>query len=194
MKSARMCRLLAAAVAAVPATLSAQAAVRTVSFGVQGGFTVPTGEYADAGESGWNVGGFLQWRPVNQVFGVRGELQYHRNDIKDSFLPVGSSGNFGVTYLGVAPVLEVAPAGSGIGWYLLAGVGMYRFSTSYSESDISVSTDETEIGFNGGAGLRFRFGSANLFAEMRYHGVHVSDPDAGSSNITFMPFSIGISF
>ena len=184
----------AAIIVVAPLALRAQAAPRPVTFGVQGGVTLPTGDYSDYGESGWNVGGFLQWRPENQVFGIRGELQYHRNDMKDQVIfdnggSPGTTGNFGIMYLGVAPVLEVAPRESGIGWYILAGAGLYKVSSSISESGINVSADDNKFGFNAGAGLRFRFGSANLYAETRYHGVKVEDV-----NFTFMPFSVGISF
>jgi opacity protein-like surface antigen len=191
--------VLAAVAAAVPGILGAQAAVRPMSFGVQGGITLPMGEYGDVAETGFNVGGYLQWRPANQVFGVRGELQYHRTDIKDEVLDDFSpdaTGNFSLLYFGVAPVLEVAPPESGIGWYILAGVGMYQVKTSVTETGIDVSTSESEIGFNAGAGLRFRFGSATLYVETRYHGVRVDDDDAttSASDFNFMPFSIGISW
>jgi opacity protein-like surface antigen len=197
----RRCGLVAAAATAIalPAALSAQAAVRPMTFGVQGGFTLPMGEYGDVAETGFNVGGYLQWRPANQVFGVRGELQYHRTDIKDEVLDdfsADATGNFSLLYIGVAPVLEVAPAESSIGWYVLAGVGLYQVKTSVTETGIDVSASQSEIGFNAGAGLRFRFGSASLYVETRYHGVRVDDDDAttSASDFNFMPFSIGISW
>jgi opacity protein-like surface antigen len=201
-KLRRFCLLASAAVIAAPALASAQQAVRPVTFGLQAGFTMPTGDYKEVAESGWNAGGYVQWRPERQVFGLRGEVQYHRNDMTDEVIldnggiPGETTGNFSLTYVGVAPVLEVAPAGSSVGWYVLAGVGLYRVGFSISEGGIDVSSSSNEFGFNAGAGLRFRFGAATLFAEARYHGVQVDDddPSTSSSNFTFMPFSVGISW
>jgi opacity protein-like surface antigen len=172
----------------------AQSKGRPVLVGVQGGITLPTGDLSDCCNSGWHVGGFLQYRQPASVVGLRGELQYHRNDLKDSYIasidPTSqASGNFSTLYFGGAGVLEVAPQGSGVGWYILAGAGMYMTKFTVSQGSVDVSADKTKFGFNGGAGLRFKMGGASLFVESRYHGVKVED-----ANYTFLPVSIGVSW
>ena len=110
-----------------PFVASAQSAVGSPwSLGVQGGATIPTGDFSDATNTGWNIGGYLQARPANQVFGIRGEVQYNRNNLKDEFIfeeggdPL-TTGRISVLYGGLDGVLEVAPSAGGVGWYLLAG-------------------------------------------------------------------------
>jgi len=172
----------------------AQAKGRPILVGVQGGVTLPMSDLSECCNAGWHAGGFVQFRQPASVFGLRGELQYHNNPIKDEFISSidpasGATGNFSVLYFGGDAVLEVAPPGSSIGWYILGGGGMYVTKLSVSEGSIDVSSDKTKFGFNGGGGLRFRFGGASLFVEARYHGVKVED-----ANYTFLPLSIGLSF
>src|SRR6185503_13107464 len=82
-------RLLAAialvGISAWPGTLVAQKA-RATSLGVGGGLTMPIGDYSDCCGSGFNVGGFVQWRQPDQVFGLRGEVQYNRNNVKEAWI------------------------------------------------------------------------------------------------------------
>jgi opacity protein-like surface antigen len=91
--------------------------------------------------------------------------------------------------IGGAGVLEVAPQESSVGWYILAGGGLYNVKVSVEESGVDVSDSESKFGFNAGVGLKFRVGGASLFVEGRYHGVK-----AHESNFTFLPLSFGISW
>jgi len=183
---------LVTACGAVPMTVRAQA--RAIQVGIGAGVTLPTGDYSECCKSGWNAGGFLQYRQPDQVVGLRVDLQYHGNDMKDEFLLTlgatpGTTGSGTILFGGAAGVLEVAPQESSVGWYLLAGGGIYQFELSVNESGISVSDSQTKFGFNAGAGLKFRVGGASLYVESRYHGVKVED-----SNITFVPLSFGIAW
>ncbi len=190
--------VLAAAAGLPPHTAAAQfapsPASRPVSFGIQGGLTVPTGDLGDVTKTGWNVGGYVQYRQPEQVFGLRGEVLYNRSDFTDQFLldeggSVGSTGHYGFLSFGGDGVLEVSPQGSGVGWYLLAGPAMYRVEPSYSEQGITVSSNFTKLGFNAGGGLRFHMGGASLFVEGRYHTV-----SNGSTHFQFFPVSVGLSW
>ena len=194
-------RLVRAAVAAT-ITLAAVApqahaqlpVPKPFSVGLGVGGTIPTGDLGTISESGFNVGGFLQFRPPLSIVGVRGELQYHRNDIKQSLLddlgaPPGTSAYWGTLYVGATAVMETMPPGSPLGWFLVAGGGMYNIKGSASDGDVSVSDGETKVGFNGGAGLRLRVGAASLYIESRYHNVPTDD-----TNFTFVPVMVGIVF
>ena len=183
------------AAAAWPGLISAQSSRgssgRATSFGVGGGLTMPTGDYSDCCSTGWNLGGFVQWRQPNQVFGVRGEVQYNRNDIKPEFFSgVGNeSGNSGIFNFGVDGVLEVAPQDNAIGWYLLAGVGMYNQKYSVSSFGNTASDSRSEMGFNAGGGLTFRMGGANLFVEGRWHTFKVDN-----TTFALIPVTVGLRF
>jgi opacity protein-like surface antigen len=188
---------LAAVIAALPTTLSAQRSRdrgRAVSVGLGAGVTVPSSDYSDCCKSGWNAGGFVQLRQPDQVFGIRGEVQYHRTDMKDLFLRdlganPGTTGNYSILGFGVDAVLEVAPQEASVGWYVLAGVGEYRIEASVAEAGIAVSETHSRTGFNAGAGLKFRLGGANLFVESRWH--NVKDEDV---TFAFIPLTIGLSW
>ncbi len=189
--------VLAAAAGLAPRVAVAQFAAppagKPVSVGIQGGLTVPSGDLGDVTKTGWNLGGYVQYRQPDQVFGLRGEVQY-RNDFTDRFLvdeggSVGTTGHYGMLSFGADGVLEVAPQGRGIGWYLLAGPAVYRVEPSITDQDITVSSSDTKLGFNAGGGLRFRMGGANLFVESRYHAVSV-----GNTHFQFFPMSVGLSW
>lgn len=167
---------------------------KPVVVGLGVGGTVPTGDLGTFSETGFNVGGFVQFRPPLSVMGVRGELQYHRNNFKQSWLddlgaPPGTSAHWGTLYAGAAAVMETMPAGSPMGWFLVLGGGMYNIKVTGSDGSVSASEDETKFGFNGGAGLRMRFGAASLYVESRYHHV----PTDGEA-FTFVPVMFGVVF
>ena len=183
---AALCGILA-----VPRTGVAQRAV-LVGFG--GGQSFPTGEFGTDTKPGMNIGGFLQYRAPDKLVGLRGELSWHRNDMKEAALAeVGAdpstTGYWGTLYLGLSGVLERMPRDGAMGWYLLAGGGVYQIKPTISQAGIETSVSETKPGFNAGAGLRFRIGGGSLYVEARYHGLKVDE-----TNYTFLPFTAGIAF
>jgi opacity protein-like surface antigen len=194
--SARL--LIAAGVLSLVAFPSAQAqrrpAGRPVLVGIGGGSTFPMGTFGADIKSGFNVGGFVQFRSPESLIGLRGEVQYHRNDMKESMLfevgaDPGTTGYMGTLFAGLSGVLEAMPRDASMGWYLLAGGGVYRVTPTISTGAFDVSSSETRAGFNAGAGLRFRAGAASLYIESRYHGLKLFD-----DNFTFLPISVGVAF
>jgi hypothetical protein len=187
-----------AACAFTPTILAAQGSGspgRAISVGLGGGVTVPSGDLSECCGSGFNLAGFLQWRQPDQVFGLRADAQFHRNDMKDTYLlqfpnaGAGTTGYYNIITVGGSAVLEVAPPGSAMGWYLLAGAGLYRAEASVTESNITVSSSDTQLGFNAGGGLRVRMGGASLFAETRWHTTKIED-----ATFSLIPLTIGISW
>ncbi len=170
------------------------AAQRPVLVGFGGGQSYPTGDFGLDNRPGMNIGGFLQYRPGGALMGVRGELSYHRNDMKEALLSElgadpSTTGYWSTLYMGVAGVMEVMPKGGLIGWYLVAGGGLYQIKPTISQAGVEMSLSETKPGFNAGAGMRIRMGGASVFLEGRYHGVKLDD-----TNYTFMPVAIGLAF
>jgi hypothetical protein len=178
--------------AALPST--AQSAGRSVLVGVGGGGTFPTGDFGADTKSGYNFGAFVQYRAPDAIVGLRGELQYHRNDMKESLLfdlqaPPGTTGYWRTLYAGLAGVMEAMPRDARVGWFIVAGGGLYTVTPTVSEGGIEVSDSESKPGFNAGAGLRFRIGAASIYMEARYHGLKIDD-----AHFTFLPVTFGIAF
>lgn len=186
-----------AAVTAAPMVVSAQSGpgpTRPLLVGLGGGLTVPTGDFADGADAGYHIGGFLQYRRGTNPFGIRGELQYHRNDIKnDLFDEVGApndvTGHNSIFYVGAAGLLEFAPPDKDMGFFLIAGVGNYNDKVTVESGAVSASVSKSNIGFSGGGGVSFKVSSAKLMLEARIHSVKIKD-----TNFNFIPISLNIVF
>lgn len=167
---------------------------RPVSVWVGASASTPISDFKEVAKSGVAGMGAVQYRPEGKVWGVRGELQYHKMDMTPESLaevgaPAGVTGTWSVLYGGATAVLESMARGSTFGWYVLAGGGSYRVEPSVSDGDVTQSLAKTSFGFNGGAGIRFKLGAVGLFLEGRYHTVTIDD-----SKVTLLPVSVGLVF
>src|SRR5215213_7298022 len=197
MRSSLFCGTLALVVAAgvaEPSAISAQSApgpTRPLLVGIGGGLTVPTGDFAQDANAGYNVGGFLQYRPGTNPFGIRGEVQYHRNEFSSEVLDDFnlSSGNTSILYIGAAGVLEFAPPDKDMGGFLIAGVGNYNRKVSAEGGSFGGSESLSDIGFSLGAGLAFKVSSAKLLIESRFHSVKIRD-----AHFNFIPITLSVVF
>jgi hypothetical protein len=204
--------LAAAAVAAIPVALSR----RDFYFGLAGGTSSPTGDWATPYSLGYNITAPFGWQPMNSRFGLRGDIAFDRhggeflasgtpiqpvdypqpifltNDVSVQDLSIWS-GNLDATF----DVLQWGDRRLG-GLYLLGGVGMHFIDTR--EADIYPVTggqpvqrvengSTTEFGFNGGAGVSFGVGTSSLFLESRWFSANLSPTDA-----QWVPLILGIKF
>jgi len=197
-------RLLAAAAALVaasaPAAAQDVAGVRAFQLGVRGGASVPMGDLADDGleggnaTTGFNVAGLIAFAPPALPMGLRVEVAYDRFGVDlDAFgaEAEGVDANWNV-------LSGTANAGFGLGGvgvrpYLIGGVGVYRYELKVSGDDgeggtVSFAFDDTDVGVNGGLGLRFGLGALSTFVEARFH--HVFAEEA----LQYVPISVGIVF
>jgi hypothetical protein len=168
MKKATM---FVAALAAVMVAAPAEAQMRTATFGVGGGPTLPIGDLGNVYDTGWHVQGSFALAPMTLPFGVRVDLNYTNfphGDHSDSMLAGIVNGMFALPAAGLRP-------------YLSAGVGAYN-----SKHD---DQSETDIGVNGGAGLQFGMFGMNAYLEGRLHNLFTE----GASS-RFIPISVGIMF
>ena len=177
-----------------PAQGAAGGGYRPVSVWLGVGASTPISDFKELAKSGQTIQGAIQYRPDGKSLGVRGEVQFHKMDMTPESLAeagaaTGVTGTWSVLYGGVSAVLESMPKGRAFGWYLLAGGGSYRVEPSIEDAGVSQSLSKTQLGFNGGAGLRFKVGGAGLFLEGRYHTVTIED-----SKVTLLPVSFGIVF
>lgn len=155
------------------------APTRPVSVGIAGGLSIPTGDAGDAIESGFVVGGLLEFaRPVSPV-AFRFEVDYQRFGSK---LDVPGAGNLRVIS-GVANVLYKF-AGETARPYLLGGVGLFNTGSSVEGSE-----SETDFGANVGVGLELPLSGITAFGDVRYQAIFAS-PD----NVNLIPIRVGVRF
>ena len=164
------------AAAAAPVAAQNMADMRTMRFGVQGGISMPTGDYGDFAKMGFIVGGLLDVMPASMPVGFRFNVDYQRWGFD------GADGNFSMLS-GTGDVMFTIPTSAGIRPYVLGGVGLYRGDCSISECEAS-----NDFGFNLGGGLNFGLGTLDTGVEIRWHKVS-SDGEFDPSFIT-IPFII----
>jgi len=150
-----------------------------VGFG--GGVSIPTGEFADAvntGVMGQVVAGITG--PTGVIGGrVNGTYTHHGFDLVDDarIRFIGAMGDV-VFSPGVADA-KLRP-------YLLGGLGFQNFS----ETDPLGGDDfsETEFAFNFGGGVNIALGRMKLFIEGRWLSIRTEDA------VSLIPLSIGLRF
>ena len=163
-------------------------------FGIGGGTQFLQGYLDDAFSKGFNATGFVGWQPMNSPLGLRFDLTYDQMrgtdidtgageiDIEDMQL---ISGLAEATMRFGSPMSSMRP-------YIIGGGGIHHFRNydvsggSGGESDDASST---RGGVNGGVGLQFMLGRANLFVESRY--MHVFTKEEASK---FIPLIVGFNF
>lgn len=163
--------LAAAALVAVPA-VHAQA---TPSFGASVGVALPMGDFGDAFDAGWRIGGLVQLKPAALPVALRGEVNYSSFGSKINGL--GSSNILDVTANAVLPFSTDAQATTS--FYGIGGLGIYNANRGGG----------TNFGLNVGAGVNFNLAGFKAFGEARFHNVF---SDGNSTQL--IPLTFGIRF
>ena len=189
-----------AALAAITSPVAAQKA--GLGFGASIGANVPNGQFADGAQTGLVANGFVGVG-TGRV-GLRGELFWSRSDLDNAFirkvgntvLPSDGVGNVSgnVNLIGASANLVFSLTQSIVRPYLIGGVGVYHRRVA---QDIGGTIDEfqslrdsqTDLGYNGGAGIAIGGAGPSLFIEARYVSVATS-PD----RTKFVPVVIGFTF
>ena len=175
-------------------TLHAQASSgpSSVTFGLSGGWAVPSGDLADVTDMGYTLGASVQSKRERSSFSFRADVGY-------TSLAGGRFALAGADYdapnarilSGTVNLILSSPAGWRFGPYVVGGVGIYNID--YGAVDDPVVADEfdnsTDVGLNVGAGLRFPLGPVNAFTEIRWHNVSSGEP-----NRYFAPIVVGVTF
>jgi opacity protein-like surface antigen len=162
------------AVAAVAPVAVAQdaAATRAVRFGVEGGLSMPSGDFGDGFNMGFLIGGIMDITPANWPFAIRTNLDYQR---------WGSDADINANSISVTgDAMFAFPTNSGIKPYVLGGVGFYR-----SDCDADICEAQNDVGFNFGGGLNFNLGTLDTHVEARYHT---------AGDLDYIPIVFGIRF
>lgn len=170
----RLLAVLAAAglCAAAPAALSAQ------SISLAGGLSVPTSNFGDSYQSGYNgTLGFNFGAPLIPV-GARLEGSINGFNAKGS-----GNGDFRI-------LSATANATFGLGMpYVIGGIGYYNARAKATIGTVTASQTQSGAGFNIGAGLTFPLPTLSPFVEVRYHQM-----TGNSSDVKFIPITFGIKF
>jgi opacity protein-like surface antigen len=147
--------------------------------GASAGVAIPTGDFGNQADLGYNVTFAVGYKPQFTPVGVRAEAAYNQMGIS------GGGGNFNVPaftgnlILGL-PIGIASP-------YVIGGAGLYR--TNVDVQGLG-NSGQNRFGFNIGGGLRIPFSSSfETFVEARYHRVSL---DQG--NLSFVPITVGIMF
>jgi hypothetical protein len=168
--------------------LSAQAVhAQGLSFGVGAGAVMPTGTYGDLMSTGWNVTGVARIKPPVSPLGLQVDAFYTRfgldNDVDGHNQVIGATANALYAFPSVSPVRP----------YLLGGIGLYNQKLTVGDA----SGSESKFGINAGAGFDFALGSANLFADARFHTILNGSVDAETleeANAYMIPITLGLRF
>lgn len=186
--------VVAALVAAASAPAAAQTtmAPRPVQFGIMAGASIPMGDLGDAVKTGYHIGGLMNFQPSMVPVGLRAEVTYNNFSGKDINFG-GITQNFGdySNIVGTINGLYEFDSQNTMKTshpYIIAGLGAY--SAKVTDSDRA-----TDIGINGGIGVRFGLAGLSTFAEARLHNVFVgSDGNGGTSSTRYVPITFGLAF
>ena len=178
--------LAAAATLAMPVVARAQVS-NPLKFTVFGGVALPTGDTGDGVNTGYDVGGAVDYQVPLSPLGIRGELTYASFGAKDET----GVDDADLSDLGINAnvVLRMPNPGSPVRPYLTAGPSFGRIKVSASSGDVDVSASENHFGFNIGGGIDFALGGLGTRLDARHRRISV---DGGS--IQYIPITFGITF
>lgn len=171
--------LTALAIGALVAPATARAQSNTFHFNVAAGAALPTGNFSNGTDVGYNITGGIAMMQRGSPLGFRVEGMFNEFGVSntDTKLRV-AAGTANATY-----DLPMSSVGAGNALYLIGGIGYYNTKDTFFDSS------ESNVGFNVGAGFRFPLTGFSAYVEARYHTVSAANFDAH-----FIPIVFGLSF
>jgi opacity protein-like surface antigen len=163
-------------------------------FGIGGGTQFLQGYLDDVFSKGFNATGFVGWQPLGSPLGLRFDLTYDQlrgTDIDTEGGEVNVDDMRLISGLAEATMRFGSPM-SAVRPYLIGGGGVHHFQNydvSGGSGGASDDASSTRAGVNGGLGLQFMIGRANMFVESRY--MHVFTKEEASK---FIPVIVGFNF
>lgn len=183
-----------AVLASIGSASIAQAQVSNpLKFTVFAGGALPTGDFKEGTNTGYNVGAALDFRPPLSPFGFRAEGIYSKFGAKDDGFGDADLSDLGVN---ANAVLWLPNAGSPLRAYLTGGPTYSRISVSGSDGSLNVSITDNNWGYNVGGGIDFALGALSTRLDVRYRRIS-SDNFFGTGEegtVQYIPITFGITF
>jgi hypothetical protein len=156
-----------------------------LTFGLGGGVTLPTGDFADFSKPlGWQGTAIVGYQPAGNL-GARVDFLYGQTKFDED--ETGGIGGKTTLAGGLASLVYNFSSAGAVKPYLIGGAGVYNVKI---DPDAGSSDDETKFAAGGGLGIKFKAGSdANFFVEGRFVNVFTSGDDAN-----FIPVTVGVTF
>lgn len=170
---------------ALPATLTAQASSeKSVGFGVSGGLSMPSGQFGDRFDAGYNVAGHVFYKTAAlKAIRLRGDVSFDSWNGSTDGLEANSLGFSGNALID----LGVSNASS-VHAYLLGGGGMLSIrSIERNLGNGDFERRSNELGLQIGGGLQFNLTGFKTFAEARLVRAFT---DVRSSNWIVVSFGV----
>jgi hypothetical protein len=179
-------RGLSKGVAALAVVLLTAPALRAqgAEFAIGGGVSIPTGDFGDASDIGWQGTAAISFVPRSMPIGFQFDGTYSRFGV-DGPLDINTQFIYGT---GNVVYKFSSSEGTRFRPYLIGGLGLYNVKAV--GDDALSDASETDFGINAGAGFDFKAGGAGLFIEGRFHNVFSEGP----SDAQFIPITLGIRF
>jgi len=152
-------------------------------FQIAGGASMPTSDFKNGFDRGWNATGSVGFHPFTSPIGIRFDAAYDRFGVKNAL--AGGDDNVSV-WSGLADLTLRIPRMWAVSPYLIGGGGFSHFG-EYNNG-VATSNSQTKGQWNAGGGIGFGLGNVKLFVESRY--MHVATPNTATS---FVPVIVGIS-
>jgi opacity protein-like surface antigen len=179
----------------------AAAITGTHEFGVEGGMSLPTGDFSDAAGAGFNGGLLYQFTFLDR-YGVGAGIRYNGwsgsddlNASAESAFGAGSKFSFTAWEYDLFGVFNVPMASApNVMPYVKAGIGAYSIAEKLETPTGTADDGSTEFGVMGGAGVDFQATPAvKIGIGATYHRVKNSPTDFfGASVRAIWPFKIGM--
>ena len=148
------------------------------------GASLPMGDFGDAAETGWHIGGLGEFAQPGWPVALRGEITYHRHSAKDV------DGSASVLSFIPNIVLPFGDPAATARPYIIGGLGVHHVSVDLEVPGVGDAEDsETKFGFNVGGGFNFNLAGFDTFIEARWHSVLTE-----GNSTTFIPLSFGFKF
>jgi hypothetical protein len=170
--------------------------------GVAGGPTVPTGDLRDGYNTGYNVTVPIGWDAPMSPFGLRLDLGYDRLNGRTLVVgPATLTNNDPQIWSAVLNAKLRVPFRESSHLYVFGGGGAFHFRdfagptasttvpSGVTGTFIPARENVTRGGVDGGVGLAFGLGPANLFVESRYVRAFTK-----GTRSNFIPIVLGLSF
>lgn len=176
-------RLIAALVSVAALGLGAGSVrAQSITFGVGGGLTFPTGDFDTGAKSGWHGIGHAGYG-LRTGLGIRLDFFYGQNSLDRI------SGNTKLTG-GLGSLTYAFKSAGGAAPYLIGGLGAFNVKQTSNAGGLAFTSSATRLALGAGGGVKFRAGSdSKFFVEARYISVQTTQGSTG-----FLPITAGISF